>query len=315
MRKFVTRLSLNPKLQMWRRVVEMKSWRYQELQKALPTTNCVDVGASYYPHTSWWLFLGSESSNWLAVEPNESNLSYLKNWPWKAKTHAVVAGLSELGGKEVLHITNIDSGSSLLEPVIPPSMKLRLGESGEKYVFPVRKVEIDTRTLASVLEEVGNYPTIVKLDTQGSELSILKAAINEKMSSKIVGIEIECSLLATPLYKGSPRLWEIALYLEGFGFELLGLDVLPRNSTSKKVSNISKQLAVECDAVFSLRRDVVFGRCLEERAVLFGFYVTNNFHKEAIITLESDIELVVYLENRGLNVSKLVKTLKSVRIS
>ena len=310
MSNVIALISSNPKLQMWKRQIEMKSWKFRGLQNALPVTNCVDVGASYYPHTSWWLFLGTTNSNWAAVEPNEKNLTYLQHWPWKAKNRAVVIGLSELGGKQVLNLTNVDSGSSLLEPVIPASMKHRLGAAGESYFFPVTKVDIDTRTLHSVITEMGDYPTVVKLDTQGSELSILKSAVNESTTAGIVGIEIECSLLSDPLYKDSPRLWEVALYLEKFGFELIGLDVFPRRSTSKKISSSPKQLVNECDAIFARRRDLILEDSIESRAALLGFYVTNNFYQEALLCLQPDALLCEYLEGRGLRAETLLTTLQ-----
>ena len=312
MSNVMTSISTNPKLQMWKRQIEMKAWKFRGLQDVLPVTNCVDVGASYYPHTSWWLFLGTSNSNWTAVEPNEKNLTYLKKWPWKAKSRAVVKGLSEHGGIQVLNLTNVDSGSSLLEPVIPPSMKHRLGEAGETYFFPVTKVDIDTRTLQSVMTEMGDYPTVVKLDTQGSELSILKSAVNESTPTRIVGIEIECSLLAESLYKNSPRLWEVALYLEKFGFELIGLDVLPRRSTSKKISRSPKLLVNECDAIFSRRLDSIMEDSIESRAALLAFYITNNFYQESLLCLQADAPLCDYLEGRGLSVAKLLTTLRKM---
>ena len=312
MSNVIARVSSSPKLQMWKRQIEMKSWKFRGLQNALPMTNCVDVGASYYPHTSWWLFLGSSNSNWVAVEPNEKNLKYLKRWPWNAKSRAVVMGLSEPGGRQTLHLTNVDSGSSLLEPVIPPSMKHRLGEAGESYFFPVTKVDIETRTLHSVITEMGDFPTVVKLDTQGSELSILKSAVNESTTAGIVGIEIECSLLSDPLYKDSPRLWDVALYLEKFGFELIGLDVFPRRSTSKKISSSPNLLVNECDAIFARRRDFIIKDSIESRAALLAFYVTNNYYQESLLCLQGDAPLCEYLEGRGLGVAKLLTTLRKM---
>jgi len=312
MSNVIARISSNQKLQMWKRQIEMKSWKFRGLQNALPMTNCVDVGASYYPHTSWWLFLGSSNSNWVAVEPNEKNLTYLKQWPWKAKSRAVVMGLSEPGGRQTLYLTNVDSGSSLLEPVIPLSMKHRLGEPGESYFFPLTKIDIETRTLYSVITEMGDFPTVVKLDTQGSELSILKSAVNESTTAGIVGIEIECSLLSDPLYKDSPRLWEVALYLEKFGFELIGLDVFPRRSTSKKISSSPNLLVNECDAIFARRRDFITKDSIESRAALLAFYVTNNFYQESLLCLQGDAPLCEYLEGRGLGVAKLLTTLRKM---
>jgi hypothetical protein len=187
-----------------------------------------------------------------------------------------------------------------------------VGEAGETYFFPVTKIDIDTRTLHSVITEMGDYPTVVKLDTQGSELSILRSAVNESTTTRIVGIEIECSLLSDPLYKDSPRLWEVALYLERFGFELIGLDVLPRRPTSKKISSSPKLLVHEGDAIFARRRDFIQEDSIESRAALLAFYVTNNFYQEAVLCLQSDEPLCEFLKGRGLRVAKLLTTLRQM---
>ena len=159
---------------------------------------------------------------------------------------------------------------------------------------------------------MGDFPTVVKLDTQGSELSILKSAVNESTTTQIVGIEIECSLLSDPLYKDSPRLWDVALYLEKFGFELIGLDVFPRRSTSKKISSSPKLLVNECDAIFARRRDFIIEDSIESRAALLAFYVTNNFYQESLLCLQGDVPLCEYLEGRGLGVAKLLTTLRKM---
>ena len=37
----------------------------------LPEVVCIDVGASYYPHPAWRVFLASGRARWVAVEPND----------------------------------------------------------------------------------------------------------------------------------------------------------------------------------------------------------------------------------------------------
>ena len=50
-------------------------WRISKLLSPyLPAVICVDVGASYYPHSKWLAFLNSTATQWLAVEPNEANI-------------------------------------------------------------------------------------------------------------------------------------------------------------------------------------------------------------------------------------------------
>ena len=40
----------------------------------MPELMCIDVGASYYPHPKWKLFINSINTLWVAVEPNEKML-------------------------------------------------------------------------------------------------------------------------------------------------------------------------------------------------------------------------------------------------
>lgn len=295
----------NPRLQRKRRLWQMRPRRLAGLQRALPPTICIDVGASYYPHTSWWLFLDSPNVRWLAVEPNRHNLGYLETWPWNAEARGIEAGLSRLGGPQTLYVTNVDSGSSLLRPVIHPMMKSRAESSVRDYLFPMREISIDTVTLADVISQEEPRPTIVKLDTQGSELDILRSVIGTPSGASIVGVEMECSLLAQPFYENSPRLWEVAAFMDDNGFEVLQLDVVPRSKTAQKISAAPRQLANESDVVFSLRQDVAEKKMVEVRAALLGFYITNCFFSEASSYLAANRDLSEYLQDRGCNTASL----------
>ena len=312
MGSLLTSVFRDPRLQRIRRLNQFGARRLGKLQSALPDITCVDVGASYYPHTSWWLFMDSPRTAWLAVEPNRQNLGYVDAWPWAASVTPVPVGLSEHGGPQTLHVTNTDSGSSLLKPVIGPAMESRATEQMRNYFFPVTEVEIMTQTLASVISEYSagpNVPTVVKLDTQGSELSILKSVLRGNSPGNLVGVEIECSLLASPYYESSPRLWEVAQFMEQHGFELIQVDIVPRVLTKSKISSKAREIANESDAVFALRPEVAQSRPVEFRAALLAFYITNCFYGEAVRLLSNDRDLVGHLGSRGCNISRLTDEL------
>ena len=311
MLQLIQKLFRNPALQRHRRLRQMRAGRLSDLQSSLPNTTCVDVGASYYPHTSWWIFLESSNTTWIAVEPNENNLTYVKNWPWPASIETVTKGLSKKGGEQILYVTNVDSGSSLLRPVVQPSMSFRTTAEVEKYFFPVREVTIETVTLVDVVSKLPHQPMIVKLDTQGSELSILESVLEGEARNNLVGVEIECSLLAKPYYEDSPRLWDVAKLMESNGFEAIDVDVIPRSAAKSKISSHPKQIVNECDAVFALRPDVASTKSPEMRAALLGFYVTNCFYAEAARSLDHDPQLLQYLESRGCNVARLRSELRT----
>lgn len=302
MASIVQRLSRDPRLQRLARRLQMRSCRFDGLTVALPEVICVDVGASHYPHTSWWLFLDSPSTTWIAVEPNADSLSYLEQWPWRARAVPAAIGLSEFGGEQTLYVTNIDTGSSLLRPIIGGAMDDRVTDAERSYFFPVTEREVETRSLSQLLESEPRQPVFIKLDTQGSELSILRSVVSSNSDVEVVGIEIECSLLSSPLYEGSPRLWEVVEHLEPLGFELISLDVFPR-VPGRKISGQSRKVPAECDAVFALRRDRITASSPESQVALVAFYVTNNLYREASIALRSLPPVSSYLAERGCDVA------------
>ena len=270
---------------------------------------CIDVGASYYPHVKWQFLLESTNTQWIAVEPNERNIDYIHSWKWASKVKAITTGLSREGGLKTLYVTNVDSGSSLLEPVITKGMSHRIKGADLEYFFPVRTVEIDTITLPDVIEnEPIDTPVFVKLDTQGSELSILEGAHELLKKNRIVGIEMESTLLAQPFMKGSKKFWEACQYLEGMGFELL--DITPIRAPSK--TPFSKRYLNECDAVFALRRDIAQALPINYRVSLFSFYLTNNLFEEAMSLLDEDAEVRIHFTSQQVDLHALSKIIFSL---
>ena len=89
----------------------------------LPPIACVDVGASYYPHGKWRLLLESPATRWIAVEPNVANAAYVKTVALALQRRAHRHRPEQEGGTQTLYVTNVDSGSSLLEPQVPPNMR------------------------------------------------------------------------------------------------------------------------------------------------------------------------------------------------
>jgi FkbM family methyltransferase len=269
----------------------------------LPNVLCIDVGASYFPHTQWSIFLASKNTRWVAVEPNEKNLGYIENWPHAASVFKVPTAISENGGDQSLYVTNVDSGSSLLEPELTPSNSHRF--HNKEYFFPFKKTLISTLQLTDVINTYSNgCPIFIKLDTQGTELSILKSATTYFQSHSIVGIELESTLQSIPIMKNSGKFWEVCKFLEENGFELLSLNpiqfnsVIPHNNNGKRVLN-------ECDSIFSLRRDIVLSKPIEFQLSLFTFYLTNFFYEEAYSFLLDNINISNHLKDKKIDPIKL----------
>ncbi|WP_343583159.1 FkbM family methyltransferase [Herbaspirillum sp.] len=286
-------------------------WRIsKQLSPHLPAVVCVDVGASYYPHVKWLQFLNAPNTQWLAVEPNEANIGYVKSWSWRSQVSTCTTGLSRDGGIQTLYVTNVDSGSSLLPPEITPSMQHRITKLD--YFFPVTERRIETLTLIQAMAGLSAVaPVFVKLDTQGTELSILQGAQRLFDEQRIVGIEMESTMLAQPLMKNSGKFWQACEYLEQQGFELLHIKPIAAAPRSMRTRPNRNTYMHECDAVFALRQDVAAGLSVEHRTSLLAFYLTNLFYEEALSLLERDNDVTAFLRTRGCDVETLASTLKT----
>mgnify|MGYP003110206671 CR=1 FL=1 len=287
------------------------AWRVSKLLSPyLPVAVCVDVGASYYPHGKWLQFLNAPRTQWLAVEPNEASIAYIKSWSWPCQVSACTTGLSRQGGTQTLYVTNVDTGSSLLPPEILPSMKHRV--SNLDYFFPVTERRIETLSLVQAIAGLSvAAPVFVKLDTQGTELSILQGAQSLFDGRRIVGIEMESTMLAQPLMKGSGKFWQACEYLESQGFELLHVKPIHAPCRAGRSKALQHTYLNECDAVFALRPDVAAELSVDHRTSLLAFYLTNLFYEEALSLLERDAGVADFLRHQGCSVDALVDTLKA----
>ena len=274
----------------------------------LPRTICIDVGASYFCHGKWYIFLESINILWIAVEPNEKNLEYINQWNYHCDIKSITTGLSREGGEQVIYITNVDSGSSLLEPIITDGMRHRIKELRLDYFFPLEKKKILTKTLKNIVDdEAGSDPVIVKLDTQGTELSILEGAHGLLENKRVVGIELESTFLAKPVMKNSGKFWQVCSYLEGLGFELLILDPIVGPSNFSIKAPKGKRYLNECDSVFVLRRDIAKSLPIKYKIVILGFYLTYQLYEEALSFIEDDANIQSYFKDKSVDLNSLVE--------
>jgi FkbM family methyltransferase len=251
------------------------------IARLLPPLAVVDVGASYYPHPPWEVFRASPRTTWIAVEPNQQNTAYLASWYWPSTARLVPTGLSEHGGEQTLYVTHTDSGSSLLPPVIGANMEHRVTD--RSYFFPLTERRIETLALDSVVADLAG-PLLVKLDTQGTELSILRGA--ERAFSRIVAIETEATLLASPVMVGSGKLWEICQFLEARGFELLQLKPIEGGPERPGSALARRTYLNECDAVFCLTRTELAKRPAAHQLAALGVYLSYHLYAEARALLD-----------------------------
>lgn len=159
-----------------------------------------------------------------AFEPNP--VEY-RNLELKYKTHSFKylhlnqTGLAEKEGNARLNITQHAAMSSILQPDMENYEK-HFGsysdfEKWKEYIRPSQYISIDLNTAdACFKNKTIDY---LKLDTQGSELSILKGAITLLANKKIQVIKVEVSTI--PIYKEQALFSDIDLFLRGYKYTLV----------------------------------------------------------------------------------------------
>lgn len=128
----------------------------------------------------------------------------------------VPLGLAETPGKRVLYITKDPACSSLYRP--DPYLT-------ETYPILACAQEVSTRELeTTTLDLWANESRVrsidyLKIDTQGSELNILKGATSILKTVRALEVEVEFN----PIYIDQPLFSDVDAFLRGEGFVLLKL--------------------------------------------------------------------------------------------
>lgn len=254
---------------------------FEECIKILPKVTCIDIGASYYPHPSWEIFRCSPQTEWIACDPCQDNLNYLQNWRWPCSISMIPMGFSREGGQKTLYITAVDSGSSLLPPDIPEWKKHRVDM---EYFFPTQEKIINTLTLTDLIhkQKAENNPLLIKLDTQGTELSILQGLDLNVLQQNLIAVEIEVTLQNMPVMKGGAAFYEVQKFFEDNGFELAYFKpiegILPKFNPHLQ----GRSILNECDAVFMMRPDIAAQKGSKHQLVLLGVYIAYQLYGEAL---------------------------------
>ena len=187
----------------------------------LPKISLLDVGAMKTGELDMGTMKTSESnryeslfkSNLIEVIGFEANLSEYIRLKNKKNEKYLNYCLGD-GTEKTLYVTNYPGCTSLYEPN-PDIINLFTGMSTDAGNFTViEKRKIKTHKLKDIKEV--NKVDVVKIDTQGSELDILKNF--EKKIKEVLIIESEVEFVE--LYKDQPLFFDMQNFLSKNGFVL-----------------------------------------------------------------------------------------------
>ena len=171
----------------------------------------VDVGSAGGVHPRWRPFRPILSS--ILFDPREESA---RGSFGPGETRVYPVALSDRSGQAELHFTRLANMSSFLRPDAETLGRYRKkGRDIELVGSEVVPVErLDTLASSDVFQ-----PDVLKVDTQGSELMVLKGA--EESLQSVVLAEVEVSFFRR--YFGQPLFAEIESWMNERGFELIDL--------------------------------------------------------------------------------------------
>ena len=187
----------------------------------------VDVGSAGGLQPHWRSYDGVV--DFYLFEPHQESYQKLKGLfstsAHSEKYHVLPVGLSGTGGERTLYILNCPTGSSLY-PVNPAS---EFASPNNTYIYPIREIQIETRQLSDVLDEVNvESVDIIKLDVQGAELEILQGMGSRRKNLLLAEVEVNISSGVTDNvgpYLGGPTWGQIDEMFTADGMRLLDVSI------------------------------------------------------------------------------------------
>ena len=173
----------------------------------------VDVGASGGIHSRWSVF--NPHVRGILFEPDETEyLKLLQNSD--EKSLIINSALTDSNKKIEFHLTQKSEASSYYLPNLEFLSKF---PSHERFKV-LESISIQADTLFNQLTKNNILEVdFLKIDTQGSELDILKGSLD--LLETITGIEVEVEF--AELYKNQPLFEEVHTFLKENKFELFDL--------------------------------------------------------------------------------------------
>lgn len=154
-----------------------------------------------------------------AVECQRLTLQAQHGSRFKSLTYLPVA-LGEADGEDTLHLCRSPGASSFYQP--NRALVDRFPDAQRYDVVDARRVPM--RSLDSLRREplirLPRWIDFIKIDTQGSELRILRGGA-ETLRSQVVALEVEVEFAS--LYDGQPLFRDVDTFVASFGFSLFKL--------------------------------------------------------------------------------------------
>jgi FkbM family methyltransferase len=184
-------------------------------------------------------------AHYVTCEPDTDEAAHLaadNRDGWKRFT-VVPSAIAPVSGTASLYQTRKPGMSSLL---VPDSMVVRQFARAGRFEV-VGCTQVPTIPLDGAAVRYGfTDACFLKLDTQGTELDILRSG--ETLLSSVRGVEVEASFRA--FYRGQPLFADVDAFLREHGFELFLLNRTNIRHMTARPDLVSRRVTVYADALY-----------------------------------------------------------------
>jgi FkbM family methyltransferase len=196
-----------------------------------------------------------------AFEPNPFEFELLKKKYLDTKFKFLEISPFALSDKKQISnffITRKNSMSSFLQPDLANYQKhfgqYKEFESWQKNITQEKVIEVETETLDNYFDRKNITIDYLKIDTQGSELLILKGAKKLLENQKIKVIKLEVSLIS--VYKEQVLFAEVDSYLRSLGYILVDFVTYREDNFSIFNNSYKNKHFAPCgDAIYFLKEE------------------------------------------------------------
>lgn len=173
---------------------------------------CLDIGARGGPDPEFTDY--QHLFRYFLVEGDPDEAAKLRE-----SGHVVIDQLlHESPGKMPFHVTRVPSKSSILRP---EGHILDYFAAGRLHQFDVVKtLDVETTSIAELARNYDVDFDVVKLDTQGNELHILRGLGDQRP------LVIKCEISMAEIYRGQDLFYELGRYLYDLGYVPFRLDMI-----------------------------------------------------------------------------------------
>ena len=157
--------------------------------------------------------------------------------------------------------------------IYDPGERYQAFFAGDGHFAVDRRVEVETVSLdAACARESLPAADFLKIDTQGSELDILRGAEQSLKAAAMVELEVEF----VEVYKGQPLFHDVSQFMADRGFELLYLNRFMEHRR-QVYQGPSRGQMIFGDALFGRREDTV-ADWSDEKIIKFALLLINYGH-------------------------------------